>query len=526
MDWKNNANLFFIKMIKNSYIILSLFCVLQVVGQFNPQSKKITEKFFPENDKIDNVTPALQKKKGFTNYEELILFLTELKAKHTNYVTISYIGESQKGNKIPLIKLTNPNTKEEKIKVWIQGGLHGNETASTEGVLYLLYNLLNNTEYKYLLDKIELAVVPMANIDGYIKQNRYAANGLDLNRDQTKLMAPESVALKQAFSNFNPEVGLDFHEYNPYRKDFSKLSNFGIASYYDVMLLYSGNLNVPKNIRTLTDSLFVQNARKELNSNNLTHHDYISSEDYHGEIRFNQGSSNSRSSATSFALTNTISTLIEVRGVGLEKTSFKRRINTAFIIGMSYLKTAYDNSKLVKEEIVKAQYITNEVTVTSTREIYKDSIQVIDLDTDNLIKLEITIRDALQSRPKLVRNLPDAYIIESNQEELIKKLEIFGIKVNILEVATEYNVQAYAVTSYENGGVPYEKMNLQTVETELINKTIFFPKGTFLITTNQKNVPIMTEVLEPEAPNSFISFGVLKTELDQELPIYRLPKKN
>jgi hypothetical protein len=366
----------------------------------------------------------------------------------------------------------------------------------------------------------------MANIDGYIKQNRYAANGLDLNRDQTKLMAPESVALKQAFSNFNPEVGLDFHEYNPYRKDFSKLSNFGIASYYDVMLLYSGNLNVPKNIRTLTDSLFVQNARKELNSNSLTHHDYISSEDYHGEIRFNQGSSNSRSSATSFALTNTISTLIEVRGVGLEKTSFKRRINTAFIIGMSYLKTAYDNSKLVKEEIVKAQYITNEVTVTSTREIYKDSIQVIDLDTDNLIKLEITIRDALQSRPKLVRNLPDAYIIESNQEELIKKLEIFGIKVNILEVATEYNVQAYAVTSYENGGVPYEKMNLQTVETELINKTIFFPKGTFLITTNQKNVPIMTEVLEPEAPNSFISFGVLKTELDQELPIYRLPKKN
>ena len=526
MDWKNNANLFFINMKKNSYIILILFGVLQGFAQFTPQSKKITEKFFPDDDTIENITPALQKKKGFTNYEELISFLNDLKAKHADYVSISFIGESQKGNTIPLVKLTNPNAKELKIKVWIQGGLHGNEPASTEGVLYLLYNLLNNSKYKYLLDKIELAVVPMANIDGYIKQNRYAANGLDLNRDQTKLMAPESVALKQAFSNFNPEIGLDFHEYNPYRKDFSKLSNFGIASYYDVMLLYSGNLNVPKNIRVLTDSLFVKNATKELDSNSLTHHDYMSTEDYHGEIRFNQGSSNSRSSATSYALTNTISTLVEVRGVGLEKTSFKRRINTTFLIGMSYLKTAYDNSKLVQEAIAKAPYNTNEITVTSTREVYKDSIQVIDLDTDDLISLEVTIRDALQSKPKLVRSLPDAYIIDSNQEELVKKLEILGLKVNKLEEANAYDVQAYVVTSYANGGVPFEKMNLQTVETKLIDKTIVFPMGTFIVTTNQKNAPIITEVLEPEAPNSFISFGVLKTELDQELPIYRLPKKN
>ena len=44
----------------------------------------------------------------------------------------------------------------------------------------------------------------MANIDGYESHDRYAANGLDLNRDQTKLMAKESVSLKQAFSDFSP----------------------------------------------------------------------------------------------------------------------------------------------------------------------------------------------------------------------------------------------------------------------------------------------------------------------------------
>jgi hypothetical protein len=525
MDWKNNANFFFLKMKNIHYSIIFFLCAINGLAQLNPQSKKITEKFFPDNDKIENSTPALQKNKGFTDYEELISFLENLKAKHSDYFSISYIGESQKGKKIPFLKITNPNTNQEKTRVWMQGGLHGNEPASSEGLLYLLHTILNNPEYRYLFDKIELAVIPMANIDGYLKQDRYAANGLDLNRDQSKLMAPESMVLKQTFSDFNAEVALDFHEYNPYRKDFSKLSSFGISSYYDIMFLYSGNLNVPKNLRTITDTLFVNKARTILTENNLSHYPYISTDNYQGEIQFNQGSSSCRSSATSYALTNAISTLIEVRGVGIGRTSFKRRINTTVLIGLSYLKTAYENGALVKEQILKAQNFPNEIAVTSTRKVYKDSIKAIDLDTNDLINLEVTIRDAMQSKPKLVRTLPQAYIINSNQLELITKLEILGIKVKKMAEDTNYVVESFVIKTYDRDKVIYEKMNLQTVESKLITKEILFPKGTFIISTTQKNAPLLTEILEPEAPNSFVSFGVLKTELNQELPIYRLPKK-
>ena len=93
-----------------------------------------------------------------------------------------------------------------------------------------MYQLLNNEKYQYLLNRLEFAIIPMANIDGFLKQERNAANGLDLNRDQTKLMAPESILLKQAFSNYNPEVALDFHEYNAYRRDFAKMGTFGLDS--------------------------------------------------------------------------------------------------------------------------------------------------------------------------------------------------------------------------------------------------------------------------------------------------------
>ena len=47
-------------------------------------------------------------------------------------------------------------------------------------------------------------------------------------------------------------------------------------------------------------------------------------------------------------------------------------------------------------------------------------------------------------------------------------------------------------------------------------------KGTFLILTNQSRANILTELLEPEAPNSFVSFGILKTKINETLPIYRL----
>jgi len=257
-------------MIKHLYISLFLLGTILVVGQPNPQSKKITNDFFPDYKELLEITPALKKKKGFTNYEELMTFLTDLKNKFPDKMEIRFIGESQKGYQIPIVFLNSG--KKNNLKVWLKGGLHGNEPAGTEGLLYLLDRLLNDSSLKYLLDNTNLAILPMANIDGSIKQNRYASNGLDLNRDQTKLMAKESISIKQAFTNFNPDIAVDFHEYRPYRKDFARMSDFGITSVYDVMFLYSGNLNVPENIRKITDTLFVKNARSVVQSYGLKHH--------------------------------------------------------------------------------------------------------------------------------------------------------------------------------------------------------------------------------------------------------------
>ena len=308
-----------------SYILIFNFLV--VSAQLNQEPKKITKKFFSELNNLENITPALKKKKGFTNYQELLTYIDEKVEKFPEIVSSNFIGESQRGKKIPIIYIKNKNNNDEKkLKVWMQGGLHGNEPASTESLLYLIHLILEDADYKYLLDKIELAILPMANIDGFLKNDRYAANGLDLNRDHTKMMAPETKASKKVFAEFDPHIALDFHEYRPFRKDFAQLSSYGIANPYDVMFLHTGNLNVPENIRVIIDTLFVKNAKKSLDKLKLRHRHYMKSEKYKGEINFSTGSNTARSSSNYYALNNAFATLFEIRGVGIGKTSFKRRI--------------------------------------------------------------------------------------------------------------------------------------------------------------------------------------------------------
>ena len=83
-------------MIRVFFLILFLFNSEITISQLNPQSKKVTNTFFQDFDEIQNVTPALKKKKGFTNYEELIAFLNKISEKHSDKVQLKYISANHK----------------------------------------------------------------------------------------------------------------------------------------------------------------------------------------------------------------------------------------------------------------------------------------------------------------------------------------------------------------------------------------------------------------------------------------------
>lgn len=488
-------------------------------GQFNPQNDEITKKFFPDSE-LDIHTPSFSKK-GFTNYDDMMLYLNKLVAEHPKVITLSFIGESQKNKKIPMVVLNKDNGNE-KVKVWFQGGLHGDEPAGTETMLFLLDKLLNDPDYAYLLEKITLSIVPMANIDGYEKLDRYAANGLDLNRDQVKLICKESNFLKKAFSDYGAEVAVDFHEYRPFRKEFGLLGTDGICSIYDAMFMHSGNLNLPQNLREYTTNVFVGNAKKVLEFNNFLFRDYIASVKHNNEVYFNQCTTEARSSTTSYALTNCISALIEIRGVNLQKTSFKRRIKTTFLIATSFLKTVYDDATKIKEVLsISNNTKTENLVVVANKPQEVQTIRAISLKDNSEISIDVKVNNALKCTPVLERKRPIAYLILPEQKILADKLIILGLKVEELAEDKKIKVESYTISSIYVNPDEEEGYNSQKAETSISNIEKSFPKGTFIVYLDQKNSKMASEVLEPESENGFVKFETIKVIKNQELPIYR-----
>jgi hypothetical protein len=84
--------------------------------------------------------------------------------------------------------------------------------------------------------------------------------------------------------------------------------------------------------------------------------------------------------------------------------------------------------------------------VTSSSAVYPDTIQAIDLNARKAISLPVTIRNALKASPELIRERPNAYIIDGSEKQVLDKLKILGLSVQPLPQNCTLQVQSYTVS--------------------------------------------------------------------------------
>ncbi|MCF8381132.1 MAG: M14 family metallocarboxypeptidase [Bacteroidales bacterium] len=509
-----------------AFILILMLMSVSLSAQHNTSPLGSAVKTDPD---IEILTPAFSKELGFTNYNELITFLETETENRKDLVKIEWIGESGLGKKIPALILDN-GSEDVKIKIWMQGGLHGNEPASSEGLLMFIHYLINESEADTLFNHLTLMIVPMANIDGYEIQSRYSASGADLNRDQTRLLEPETVFLKRAFADFSPHIAIDFHEYQPTRTSLKDFSENKLSIPYDVLFLPSGNLNIPQNLHKITHDLFLENAKTGLEFEGLSSHYYFLPETRKDNTRYlKMGGSSPRSSSSSFGLSNAISILFEVRGIGLGKELFKRRVFSTYLLAKSVTETAYLNNSRVINEVNKAIELTmsmNEgIVMEASPAVYKDEVQFLDLDKHKIINMELEIEDDNESSVVLSRNRPSGYILFPECEEIVNRLKILGLEIDTLKVAQKVKLESYTILS---SGVkdPDDKFAVNIVTTELEKIKKLCPAGSFFVSARQKNANLAISTLEPEMANGFVRYGILPANSGDELPIYRVLKNS
>ncbi len=438
-----------------------------------------------------------------------------------DYISLQYIGVSQKGKKIPAIVFRK--NKNAKAKVMFTGRVHGDEPGSTEALLFLLDRLINDPDVSGYADKLDIAILPMINIDGGDKLRRQTAGGLDLNRDMSKLATPENQALRGFFNDFAPDVELDLHEYNPFRVDYLKYGKFGVSGYADVMFLYCENPNYQKPLKNFVSKTYLPLLENALDENNLTHCKYFTSSEQNGEVHLNMGGGSPRSSATAFGLANTVSLLIEVRGgTNIGKANFKRRVYTAYLIALNTLKTADEKAAEIRSAIKKSTEANTDIIVTQRRTEELRTIPFIDIHENKLIDVEIPVRDVAKRKKGIVRKRPYAYALMPNQTILADKLRDLGISVETLDDAKSIDAEAYIIKDYRESEEKFEGFYEQIVKTDIIQKKFYLPKGSFIVKMNQRNSNLAAMVLEPEAENGFVRYHLLPVKQDEELPVYRI----
>ena len=508
------------------FVIIALFFLsFQLEAQV--QSEKITNKYYPD-PQLNIPTPTNLKpfEKGLCTYDEMMAFLQSKTKGFPEIVRLEILGKTVNGKDIPILYFGDGKTPK-KLRIWMQGGLHGNEPAGTEGLFMLMNYLLDTSEGKVLLEKMDIAILPVANVDGYIAQKRTTPDGLDLNRDQTKFSDHVSPIIKRAFIAWNPEAAFDFHEYTPFQKKGSdEILKGGSAGYYDVLFLPSGNMNVSECLRKISTKLFLANAEKVLDGKGYSHNFYFTAKTTPDGIVLAKGGNNPRSSSSNYALSNSVSMLVEIRGIGLGRTSFARRTYCTFLVARSFLETAMGNLKEVKNGVKNAVKQTigrkNEIVVTAEETLVNYPVKFIDLTTDEIVTLNMKVNDALLPIATLSRKRPVAYILSAECKKEAEILRILGLTVTEIEKQMIVPVMSYTTSSYIVDEEKWEGIYPVTVQTKVALVRKSFPSGSFVVKLDQKNANYAVILVEPESENGFVNMAITKTGLGEQLPFYRL----
>jgi len=202
--------------------------------------------------------------KNITTHAQLLDFITSLPKTSVPFIKET-IAVSVKGKEIPVLKFSTGEfgKDERKLKVLLFAQQHGDEPSGKEGALMLIRDIVSG-EFNSILEKMDIAIVPMMNPDGNDVNKRRNGNGADLNRDHLLLLQPENQGLQNFFNHYLFDVSMDVHEYSPYSQSWL---DYGYLKNSDVTAGRLTNINTPEAIRNFSEkeylpflSNFIKNA--------------------------------------------------------------------------------------------------------------------------------------------------------------------------------------------------------------------------------------------------------------------------
>lgn len=470
-------------------------------------------------------TPSVNSKtNAMATLSQMTDYYNALQRNYSGKLRVEVLGRTPAGNDIPVLFLGSSDA--DAVKVWIQGGLHGNEPAGPEVVALLTKYLLSTSEGNELLEHLNICMVPVANPDGYMLQKRVSGSGYDLNRDMTKLADPVTALLKRQYLDWRPEAALDIHEYNPVKQELKTPDGHQLTLMQDVLLLPSGHLNIPAELRAFTHQKLFPALATTAEKMGYTCGPYFTPKKMDDTLVAMLNAKSPQSSSTWNGLSNAVSCFLEIRGIGMGKELYDKRVDCGFTLAKEFLCVLQSHQDEVKEVVLKARSMTSrgqeDVHVVMKPALGKKQFLFWDEAEAQQVELTLPVQDAMKMEDVVVRKRPVAYLLDTSCVQAVEKLRLLGIRVEKLQEAKTIDVEAYKVSAYSVSPKKWERIHPLTVSTQLKKTRMMFPAGTYMIPVNQEQGNLLVTLLEPESNNGFVNFGVIPVDpVLHTIPIFR-----
>jgi hypothetical protein len=479
------------------------------------------------------------------SYAETLDYCKRLDAASPMAALIS-IGTSPQGKEIPMMivdrdGLKDPVSIREKGRVitLIQACIHPGEPDGKDAAIILLRDMLINNKHRDLLEKSSILFIPIVNVDGHerfgpynrINQNgpeemgwRTNAQNLNLNRDFLKADAGEMQQWLKIYSPWLPEFFIDIHTTDG--------ADFQYALTYDIEVF--GTLD--SGITRWLSNIYEPRITAKMKENGFPIFPYVQFRNWHDPRRgLRTGAAPPMISQGYAALQNRPALLIETHMLKDYKTRVDATIqmltHTLFIINhqADNLKTLVEMADkstaapAFRKQPHPVSWNTSKTDSTMV-DFYGFDYQVLKSDLtggdwfvyDNTRPMVMKLPFFNKSLPETTVLLPEAYIIPAEWAEVINRMKLHGIKMDILTEPAEITVKSYKFKDYEFRRTPNE--GRQMVKTGLTDteETRAFPVGSVIVKTNQRTAKVIAAILEPAASGSYVEWGFFNAVFEQK----------
>ena len=439
-------------------------------------------------------------------------------------VTLLSIGASQ--NNVPLEALvltraaaTDPRSLRADMRptVLLMGQQHGNEPASAEALLVIARELAQGL-LAPLLDKVSVIVMPRANPDGAAAGQRVTANGIDMNRDHLLLKTPEANALARLVREYRPLVVIDAHEYTVGGRFLEK---FGAVQKYDALLQYATTANMPEFLTKAAEEWFREPMVAALDREKLTSDWYYTTSTDSADMRVSMGGAQANVGRNVNGLKNTVSMLIETRGVGIDRLHLQRRVQTQVTAMVSALRSAGERAERLRkvrdfvERDVASQACTRNAVLEGALTPERRGLVMLDPVTGADRTIDVAWQSALKLRAVKNRVRPCGYWVAASEGAALERLRLLGVDVFKIAGAGSLTGETYRELGGTSSGrqdvrgVIIGEAPIRRTEVELVRQALDAPAGSFYVPVNQPLGNLAIAALEPDTQDSYYANHLL-----------------